>query len=302
MTYSANLKIESDVVLPLNDVHQGDALELLRQIPDKDIFSVCIADPPYNIGKDFAEGGNDQMPMVEYVQWCKDWISECLRLLKPNSPMYVYGFAEILAHILVEYNLENQRWLVWHYTNKTVPSSSFWQRSSEMILCIWKGDRPKLNIDLIREPYTESFINNAAGKVRKETKGRYSSGNKQTIYKANKNGALPRDVIHVPALAGGAGRAERWFYCRDCREVYKPSALVDHEGHDICKHPTQKPLALTKKLMLSGAKPGESAVLIPFAGSGSECVMAQSMNLDYCGIELNSEYIKLARGWLDKSR
>lgn len=283
-------------------IRTGDALKLMRQIPGGDIFDVCIADPPYNIGTDFADGGDDQLPLAEYVEWSNNWVKECLRLTKPSCPIYIYGFAETQAHIAVGYPIENQRWLVWHYTNKAVPSSSFWQRSSEMILCLWKGERPKLNIDLIREPYTESFIKNAAGKERRGTKGRYSRKGKTTIYKAHENGALPRDVISIPALAGGAGRSERWFYCRDCDAVYEPGELKQHKEHNICKHPTQKPLKLSQRLVMSAIKPGSGIALIPFVGSGSECVAAQSVGADYLGFELNSEYVKLAEGRLVKSK
>jgi site-specific DNA-methyltransferase (adenine-specific) len=52
-------------------------------------------------------------------------------------------------------------------------------------------------------------LNGAAGKIRKGTLGRFSNGNKETIYKAHEGGALPRDVIKTPALAGGAGMNER---------------------------------------------------------------------------------------------
>jgi site-specific DNA-methyltransferase (adenine-specific) len=33
--------------------------------------------------------------------------------------------------------------------------------------------------------------------------------------------------------------------------------------------------------------------LIPFAGSGSECVSAKNNNLPFIGIEINPEYIKI---------
>ena len=47
------------------------------------------------------------------------------------------------------------------------------------------------------EQAIKGFLKNAAGKVRKATKGRFSKGDKETVYKAHKNGALPRDVIKI---------------------------------------------------------------------------------------------------------
>ena len=62
-------------------------------------------------------------------------------------------------------------------------------------------------------------------------------------------GALPRDVIKIPALAGGAGRKER------------------------VEHPTQKPLQLCDKLIQAGLnKSGPTLVVIPFVGSGSNYI------------------------------
>ena len=94
-----------------------------------------------------------------------------------------------------------------------------------------------------------------------------------TEYKAHEGGALPRDVIKIPALAGGAGMKER----------------VDH--------PTQKPLALCEKLLRSCYQdpkdPLSGYVLIPFAGSGSECVAAKKLGLPFVAIEINPVYVEL---------
>jgi site-specific DNA-methyltransferase (adenine-specific) len=127
------------------------------------------------------------------------------------------------------------------------------------------------NRDAVREPYTDTFLKNAAGKVRKATKGRFSNGTKETIYTAHKDGALPRDVIKVAALAGGAGKKER------------------------VNHPTQKPLALCDTLIKAALNEDSSTlIVVPFAGSGSECVSAQKNNADFIGFEINSEYIAIA--------
>lgn len=278
-------------------IKKGDVLKELRKLENGRSFDLVIADPPYNIGKDFGNH-SDKRDLQDYAEWSLEWINECLRLVKSGAPVYVYGFAEILAHIAVRIPVENQRWLVWHYTNKTVPSLKFWQRSHETILCLWTGKRPDLEVDSIRVPYTETY-KRCAGKVRKETKCRYSSKGKKTIYNAHPDGALPRDVLKYPALAGGAGYAERWFMCKTCSGVFSPEKLREHDGHDVVKHPTQKPLALAEQLISSVQNGKKGKVLIPFAGSGSECVAAKILGMDYFGIEINEDYINLARGWLE---
>lgn len=259
---SVNLsKLRSDVI-------HGDTLEILPTLEDESA-QIIIADPPYNIGKDFGNN-SDKQPMDEYLLWTDRWMRECFRILKPNGTMFVYGFSEILALILsrVPYDI-NRRWIIWHYTNKNVASVKFWQRSHESILVLWKDDKV-FHRDDIRESYTEGFLNGAAGKERTATKGRFSKGDKTTVYNAHPNGALPRDVIKIPALAGGAGMKER------------------------VNHPTQKPLALCEKLLRSCRQPStEGYVLVPFAGSGSECVACKNLELPFIGIELNEEYVNL---------
>lgn len=254
-----NTQIESKII-------NGDVCDILPTL-QSETAQIVIADPPYNIGKDFGNN-SDRQKFDDYLKWCDSWINECLRILKPNGTMFIYGFSETLAFITARIPLNiNRRWLVWHYTNKNVASVNFWQRSHESILVLWKQDKI-FNRDDIRENYTEGFLKGASGKVRANTKGRFSNGEKTTTYTAHPNGALPRDVIKIPALAGGAGINER------------------------VNHPTQKPLALCEKLLLS-CKQSDGIVLIPFAGSGSECVASKKLGLPFIGIEINPQYIEI---------
>lgn len=277
---------------------QGDVIDVLRRENFLHKFDVIIADPPYNIGKNFGNG-TERKSLNDYVAWCKEWLSLCFNLLNDNGVLYVYGFSEILARISVLYPIEKQRWLIWHYTNKTVPSSKFWQRSHESILCLWKSDTaPVLEVEQIREPYTEGYKVNI-GRPRAGTESRFGGG-KETVYKDN-GGALPRDVLKVTALAGGAGAAERWFMCYDCdRKVFPPSKINKHRNCNIMKHPTQKPMALTRRLIQSRINGQLGRLLIPFAGSGSECVVAKELGVECTGIELNGEYVEFARKWINQ--
>lgn len=266
--------IESPLVSPRQEIVCGDCIEVMAGLPAASA-QIVIADPPYNIGKDFGND-SDRQPLEEYLTWCDRWIAEGLRILKPNGTMFIYGFSEVLALILARIPLGvRRRWLVWHYTNKNVASLNFWQRSHESILVLWKEDRV-FHRDEVREPYTEGFLSGAAGRRRAGTAGRFGSA-EDTVYTAHPAGALPRDVIKIPALAGGAGAKER------------------------VAHPTQKPLALCEKLLKSCQQGADGGlVVVPFAGSGSECVAAQRLGLPFLGIDLNEEYCALARSRLNE--
>ncbi|MDO8592720.1 MAG: transcriptional repressor LexA [bacterium] len=285
-----NKEIRRNKTLPLNKIILGDAVKELKKLPNESC-DVVIIDPPYNIGKDF--GNNlDKRELNEYISWSKEWISECIRAMKPSGTMFIYGFSEILAYLSVEIPI-NKRWLIWHYTNKNVALLNFWQRSHESIVCAWKN-KPIFNRDEVREPYTEGFLNGAAGKVRRATIGRYSKGGQETVYKAHEGGALPRDVIKIPALAGGAGMNERWFICKTCGGgVFEPRKLKNHLDHEIIKHPTQKPLELCRKLIKSAMSKG-GVILVPFVGTGAECAAAKELSQNYIGFEINPDYIKIA--------
>jgi site-specific DNA-methyltransferase (adenine-specific) len=283
----------------INKIVLSDCIEGMKKIKDNSIHTI-VADPPYNIGKDFGND-SDKQEMGEYLKWSQEWISEGYRTLTDGGSMFIYGFSEILAHIFVQIPNKNKKWLIWHYTNKTVPSLKDWQRSHESIIHMWKGDKKNFNLDDVREDYTKLFLKKSAGKKRKSTKGRFSKGEKETVYTANKNGALPRDVFKVPSLAGGSGSVERWFYCSDCREAFHPKDKKSHETHSTFTHPTQKPFELTKKLFLSSIpKDVTPQVIVPFAGSGSELVVAKSLGCDFIGFEINEKYVEFGNSWLNK--
>jgi len=263
-------KNEDDI--EINKIYNEDCIIGMKKIKTEYI-DIIICDPPYNIGKDFGND-SDKQDIDKYLYWCDEWISECLRILKPSGTLYIYGFSETLAFIRTRLKC-NVKWLIWHYTNKVVPSLNFWQRTHESILCCYKN-KPIFNRDDVREPYTETYLKNAVGKVRKSTIGRFSNGEKDTIYTAHESGALPRDVIKVPALAGGAGKKER------------------------VNHPTQKPLNLCDILLKAALnKDSKTLLIVPFAGSGSECVAAKNNNIDFIGFEINKDYIAIANERLD---
>lgn len=64
--------------------------------------------------------------------------------------------------------------------------------------------------------------------------------------------------------------------------------------HERVDHPTQKPLSISRRLVKHFSDPGDT-VLVPFAGSGSECVAAHIEGRGFLGFDLNPDYVELAR-------
>jgi len=95
-----------------NSLIFGDAVKILKSIPNHSIDH-CITDPPYNISgydhkkkigwlesngiwtkdKNFSkiDANWDKFSDNEYLVFTKDWISEVVRILKPNGNIIVFG-------------------------------------------------------------------------------------------------------------------------------------------------------------------------------------------------------------------
>lgn len=59
------------------------------------------------------------------------------------------------------------------------------------------------------------------------------------------------------------------------------------------KHPTQKPLNLLERIIISSTKPG-MIILDPFSGSGTTGVKAVELERNYIGIDIEKEYLDLS--------
>jgi len=69
---------------------EGDCLEVLPRIKDECIDTV-FADPPFNLDKKYGAKSKDNLPEQQYVAWCKAWLDECVRVLKPGGSLFVYN-------------------------------------------------------------------------------------------------------------------------------------------------------------------------------------------------------------------
>lgn len=85
----------------------GDCLTVLPIIKSESIDTV-FADPPFNLDKKYGAKSRDNLPDHEYVKWCKAWLDECMRVLKPGGALFIYNLPRwniILGAYLMENGL-----------------------------------------------------------------------------------------------------------------------------------------------------------------------------------------------------
>jgi site-specific DNA-methyltransferase (adenine-specific) len=78
------------------------------------VVDTVFADPPFNLGKQYGRNSNDQRPDDAYLQWCKTWIDECVRVIKPGGAFFLYNLPKwnvLLGAYLSELGMEFRHWI-----------------------------------------------------------------------------------------------------------------------------------------------------------------------------------------------
>jgi site-specific DNA-methyltransferase (adenine-specific) len=92
----------------------GDCVKILPLLRDECVDAV-FADPPFNLGKEYGRKTNDNRGDAEYLTWCKDWLAECIRLLKPGGALFVYNLPKwnipLGAFIAEEGGMQFRHWI-----------------------------------------------------------------------------------------------------------------------------------------------------------------------------------------------
>ncbi len=246
-----------------NVIYEGDCIKLLRSLPDA-CAQLVIADPPYNLGPKFGVG-TEWVKDPNWLNWCSKWLIECQRVLTDDGNLFVYGIHHYLCLIharLYEMGMSYRRQIIWYYQNGFTTYRRNLATHYEPIL--WFSKKADSYFREIREPY----------KSTDRLRHRIIKNGKE--WTPNPEGRLAGDVWSFPTLAGRRFQDEK----------------VDH--------PTQKPMALTDRIVNHFSAPG-ALVVIPFAGSGTECVSALRNGREYWAAEIKHEYVVLAQGRLQRA-
>lgn len=93
-------------------LYDQDCLKVLSCM-ESAVIDTVFADPPFNIGKDYKNGYDDRVGKAEYMGWCREWIHECCRVLKPGGSFFLYATPQLavkFANILEEF-LDFRHWI-----------------------------------------------------------------------------------------------------------------------------------------------------------------------------------------------
>lgn len=240
----------------LDKIIVEDCIIGIRKLP-ADSIDLIISDPPYNLNKDFGIWKETEKKHI-WLEWSQQWVDECKRVLKPGGSIFIYGIHNHLCWIqcyLYEIGLKYRRMIIWNYENGFAGYTKTLAAHYEPLLWFSKGD--KFIYHEIREPYksTERLKN----KITKNGK----------VWTPNPAGRMAGDVWTFPVLAGNRFKDEK------------------------VNHPTQKPLSLTLRLVKHFSNPSD-IILVPFAGSGTECVAAKQEKRRFIGFEINPDYVMIA--------
>lgn len=242
------------------NIENKDCVEFLKTLSDNTVGHINC-DPPYNIGYDGGAGWDTFSSEGEYLDWCREWITECARVLKPERMLCVWGTQktdlffrlklEVLNHIE---GLYPQSAIHWSYNWGGRPRDNF-AHKFETAWCYSTGknfyfDRSKVEVE------RKMKINVRTGKP-------YD------------NGTIPTTIWE-----GNLGTTSK-------------------EARESNFHPTVKPQFILRRMINAYTPVGET-VLDCFSGSASTAIASYHTGHDFIGCERSEEYYEKSLARLDK--
>ena len=247
--------------LPLNQIMQGDCVEILNSFPENSI-DLIFADPPYNLQLqhelwrpnmtkvDAVDDEWDQFASFqEYDEFSRRWLNACRRVLKDTGTIWVIGSYHNIYRI-----------------GGIMQDMGYWFLND----IVWIKTNPMPNFRGVRFTNAQETLLWAS-----KFKGAKYTFNHHAMKALNDDLQMRSDWL-LPICSG--------------EERLKINGKKAHS--------TQKPEALLYRVLLSSSNPGD-IVLDPFFGSGTTGAVAKKLHRQWIGIERDETYIELAQKRLD---
>lgn len=253
----------------VNKLHLEDCIEGMKQLPENS-FDIAIADPPYNLskGNKWAWDNSVKLPGMggNWSKLMEDWDNISLN----------------------DYVFFTEAWIV-EVARLIRPTGSFWIHGTYHNIGIINYLLQKNSIEIINEVvwYKRNSFPNLSNRrltASHETILWCHTGTKKRDYYFDaeyaKHGKFDEDNLKNPG--------------KQMRTVWDIPNNKAREELSFGKHPSQKPIRLLERMLKLSSKKGQ-LLLVPFAGSGSECLAAKNCGLNYVGFEVKEEYYSIAQ-------
>lgn len=126
----------------LGVIYQADCIELMKTLPEGSV-DLVFADPPFNLNKLYPSKINDGLKAEKYLSWTRQWIEECIRILKPGGSLFVWNLPKWNTHIAAYLNsrLTFRHWISVDI-KYSLPIQSRLYPSHYALLYYCKGSKP----------------------------------------------------------------------------------------------------------------------------------------------------------------
>tara|TARA_R100001460_G_scaffold49459_1_gene87670 strand:+ start:215 stop:1117 length:903 start_codon:yes stop_codon:yes gene_type:complete len=285
----------------INKVHLGDWTT--NKLEDKSV-QLIIADPPYFEVKgefDFVWNSFD-----DYLKDVEKWAIECKRILADNGTLLWYGDAKNIAYSQIifdkHFNLLNS--IVWENTNQAkqsmvnVEGYKSFPPLTERIL-MYEVDYVETNRNYIREQILKAKDKIVLKEIN-EVLGTATNGGGVASACLSLDKTEPMMFTEDLYL-----KLQKWCYpylqkeykdlARPFENKHKVGDVIRLPNYETSKfeHATIKPEKLTRILIQTCSRKGD-LILVPFAGSGTECAMAAKEGRDFIGFDIEQKYVDMA--------
>ena len=198
-----------------------------------------------------------------YLVYMAARLLEMKRLLKPTGSIYLHcdptmgHYLKLLMDsIFGRNNFRNE--IVWCYTGPGSPGMRQFNRKHDTIYWYTMGDTWTFNAKMVRLQHHEKTISNYK-------EGLFGSGHADTPLR---NGKVP-ETWWVEAKGNGF-------------------AIAAKQKTQYVGYPTQKPLALLKRIIVASSNP-DDVVFDPFCGCATACVAADDLGRNWIGIDISEK-------------
>ena len=254
----------------MNQLFQGDNLNIMRDLPDASIDLICT-DPPFNTGKDWGAFDDRWGSLDKYLKFMEPRLEECRRLLKDTGSLYLHCDPTASHYLKVMLDgvfgiKQFRNEIVWKRTyGHTVSAKHKMPTFHDIILFYAKT--PKAGYNTQYKPLSDDT-----------TKDYKHIGKDGRRYRKN--------------IASKARKSiETKTYLDTNKGVPINTLWTDINRLVSLDYPTQKPVALYAR-MIKASSNQHDVVLDPFAGSGTTLDAAQSLGRQWIGIDIGDDAIK----------